>query len=75
MNKIIAWLLVFSFVLGGMPKEVIKAASSGSIYYVPSGQQGRYTESLDEALQSCYVHGGTIVLERDVHYDFPDMIK
>lgn len=75
MNKIIAWLLVFSFVLGGMPKEVIKAASSGSIYYVPSGQQGRYTESLDEALQSCYVHGGTIVLERDVYYDFPDMIK
>ena len=30
--------------------------------------------NLDEALQSCSSRGGEIILEKDVHYDFPDFI-
>lgn len=74
MKKVIAWVLVCLCVFGSMPKEMVKAASAGSIYYVPKGQQGRYTSNLDEALQSCSSRGGEIVLEKDVHYDFPDFI-
>lgn len=74
MKKVIAWVLVCLCVYGSMPKEMVKAASTGSIYYVPKGQQGRYTGNLDEALQSCSSRGGEIVLEKDVHYDFPDFI-
>ena len=74
MKKVIAWVLVCLCVYSSMPKEMVKAASAGSIYYVPKGQQGRYTGNLDEALQSCSSRGGEIVLEKDVHYDFPDFI-
>ena len=74
MKKVIAWVLVCLCVYGSMPKEMVKAASSGTIYFVPKGQQGRYTSNLDEALQSCSSRGGEIVLEKDVHYDFPDFI-
>lgn len=51
MKKVIAWVLVCLCVYGSMPKEMVKAASAGSIYYVPKGQQGCYTDSLDVALQ------------------------
>lgn len=74
MKKVIAWVLVCLCVFGSMPKEMVKAASSSTIYYVPKGQQGRYTGNLDEALQSCSSRGGEIILEKDVHYDFPDFI-
>ena len=74
MKKVIAWVLVCLCVYGSMPKEMVKAASSSTIYFVPKGQQGRYTSNLDEALQSCSSRGGEIVLEKDVHYDFPDFI-
>lgn len=74
MKKVIAWVLVCLCVYGSMPKEMVKAASSSTIYFVPKGQQGRYTGNLDEALQSCSSRGGEIVLEKDVHYDFPDFI-
>ena len=53
MKKVIAWVLVCLCVYGSMPKEMVKAASSSTIYFVPKGQQGRYTDNLDEALQSC----------------------
>ena len=52
MKKVIAWVLVCLCVFGSMPKEMVKAASSSTIYFVPKGQQGRYTDNLDEALQS-----------------------
>lgn len=74
MKKVIAWVLVCLCVFGSMPKEMVKAASSSTIYFVPKGQQGRYTDNLDEALQSCSSRGGEIILEKDVHYDFPDFI-
>ncbi len=74
MKQAIAWVLVCLCVFGTMPKEMVKAASSSTIYYVPKGQQGRYTSNLDEALQSCSSRGGEIILEKDVHYDFPDFI-
>lgn len=50
MKKVIAWVLVCLCVYGSMPKEMVKAASSSTIYFVPKGQQGRYTSNLDEAL-------------------------
>ena len=74
MKKVIAWVLVCLCVYGSMPKEMVKAASAGSIYYVPKGQQGCYTDSLDVALQCCSMCGGVITLERDIYYDFPDFI-
>lgn len=73
-KKMAAWSLIFALLLGIMPKEVVKAAATGSIYYAPRGQQGCYTECLDDALQSCSVRGGTIVLGRDIFYDYPDFI-
>jgi len=46
--------------------------SSSTIYFVPKGQQGRYTSNLDEALQSCSSRGGeNCFWKKDVHYDFP----
>ena len=54
MKKVIAWVLVCLCVFGSMPKEMVKAASSSTIYFVPKGQQGRYTDNLDEALQSLF---------------------
>ena len=69
MKKVIAWVLVCLCVYGSMPKEMVKAASAGSIYYVPKGQQGCYTDSLDVALQCCSMCGGVITLERDIYYD------
>ena len=44
MKKVIAWVLVCLCVYGSMPKEMVKAASAGSIYYVPKGQQGLYQQ-------------------------------
>ena len=43
MKKVMAWVLVCLCVCGSMPKKMVKAASAGSIYYVPKGQQGCYT--------------------------------
>ena len=70
MKKVIAWVLVCLCVFGSMPKEMVKAASSSTIYFVPKGQQGRYTDNLDEALQSCSSRGGEIILEKDVHFTY-----
>ena len=46
MKKVIAWVLVCLCVFGSMPKEMVKAASSSTIYFVPKGQQGRYITEL-----------------------------
>ena len=36
MKKVIAWVLVCLCVFGSMPKEMVKAASSSTIYFAVS---------------------------------------